>query len=168
MYGPAVPDLDALTKLLQASRNRTLHLIGAAALILVLVSVEAVVKVITEPGGNDTKNLIVWGVGCAAFVLLARLWYRSRVNAIARLVAAVRDGASLYRCQVTSVFLRIIPLGHEVDLVAVDAARESRVHLAFGFWKLASANELVAMLEPHIKPGPPPGIPIKLRVPSRR
>ena len=166
--GPAVPvDLVELTELLRSSRNRVLHLLGAVASVMALITVVAAVRVATTPD-VDSWNLVMWGVGCGVFALFATLWYRARVKAIEQLVEAVRGGSSLYRCQVTKVLVKRIPAGYEVDLIAVDAARQSAARLAFGFWTLALADKLVALLQPHMVAGPPPAFPIKMRSPVRR
>ena len=142
-------------------------MIGVAGALMLVISVAAVVRVATSED-HDLSSLVKWGVGCAGFALFATLWYRARVEAIAKLEAAVASGASLYRCHVTAVCVRAIPLGHEVDLVAIDTARETSTHLAFGFWTAASANKLLAVLKPHMVAGTPPAFRIKMRAPVRR
>jgi len=150
--------------LLRASRNRVLQLIGAVAAVMAVITIAAVARFAS--GIGETSNLIKWGVGCALFALFATLWYRARVKAIAELTTAVANGWTLHRCQITAVFVKRIPLGHEVDLVAVDATRTTTVSLAFGFWTRASASRLVDLLQPNIVPGSPPAVPLKMRAPN--
>jgi hypothetical protein len=149
---------------LERSRKRVVHVVVAAAIVHVAVS-----TILLATASSQLAPELAWCVAVAVVLgAVGALWYRARIRAIARLLAAVEAGAKLYRCEVTHVVgYHVIPLGYHVDLVAVDAAN-TRTAFAFGFWGRPDAERLHALLQPYAVAGPLPPFQITMWRPGGR
>lgn len=99
---------------------------------------------------RDPSKVVMWFVGCGVFTLLGTLWYKHRVKATNRLREALAAGEPLRNVEVTRFTIgHVIPFGYEVDMqiAVVDAIP---THLGFGFWRRASAERLLALLQPNV------------------
>jgi hypothetical protein len=157
-------DPSELRTVLERSRMRVVHVFVGAAAIHV-----AVASAVIATASSGLTSEIEWCVVAGAVVASAGwLWHRARVRAIEQLISAIARGSSLYRCVVTHLWgYRVIPLGYQVEMVAVDAAK-ARTPLVFGFWRRQDAEQLVALLRAHLVAGPLPPIELTLWRPAGR
>jgi hypothetical protein len=151
---------------LRPSQARIVHVVVAFGLLVLCFELMGIVA-----GAAGSRQAIEWFTAlCVGTTAGGWLWRRHRARQIDRLVAAVRNKESLYRCSLTRMVLVSwagIPLGYEVDMYAVDAAN-MRDHLAFGFWRKRQAELLLSLLRDRMAEGPPPPIELALWRPAGR
>jgi hypothetical protein len=126
----------AVRAALQPSLRREQHILIAAATIAVSISVAAVHSSAAVP------VIVTWFAGCAGMAALGRFWYRSRVRACDRLVAALDGGAVATKIVIARFTINyVIPFGY---LTSFDVGATKNV--TFGFWTRAAANRFAATL----------------------
>jgi len=135
--------IEAFDEAMTAARRRVIHIISLVALLLGLVSVEIATHLHSL---RDLPQVVVWFMGCGLILFLARLWYLSRVKAIARLRQAFELGSPriLTTALTRFTFNHVIPFGYELD---VELADSTATHLAFGFWGHAEAAHVLRLLQ---------------------
>jgi len=84
-------DLRELDELMRAARMRVLHIISLVFLVALVVSLAIVTR--AKISLRELPSIVIWFAGCGIIVLLARLWYGSRVRATQQLLATVERGS---------------------------------------------------------------------------